>query len=264
MRRFLALLFLGALLTACGELPHPFEHDPGAEPILATPTAMAPVAVAEVPDQPGLAEAVAKALADQDIPASVEEGGDRFLHLSGQAKSGRVLWTLTDSAGKKLGESVETLPRQGGAFDQVAAATAEAVSAMLRTDDLGGTDLATRPRVLVDDVTTSGGLDAALLKRALMMALQQHSIAVVTDHAKVHVSGGVRITLGMAGRDLVEVSWVVADDEGKEIGRVNQSNSVYHDELVSLGTRMTHQIAEGGAEGIAQLVHLKRSPTVTK
>lgn len=258
MRRLLALLFLATGLAACGELPHPFEHDPGAEPILATPTAMAPVAVAEVPGQPGLAEAVAKALGDQDIPASVAEGGDRFLRLAGQAKSGRVLWTLTGPDGKKIGESVQSLPRSLGAFDQTAAATAEEVGALLRVDDLGGTDLAARPRIVVDDVTATGGLDSALLKRALIMALQQRGIAVVSDKAKLHVSGGVRVSLGMAGRDLVEVSWAVIDDEGKELGRVNQSNNVYHDELVSLGTRMTHQIAEGGAEGVAQLVHLKR------
>jgi len=258
MRRFLALLMLGTLLAACGELPHPFEHDPGAEPILATPTAMAPVTVAEVPGQPGLADAVVKALGDQDIPASVAEGGDRFLRLTGQARSGRVLWTLSASDGKKIGESVQTLPRLPASFDQIAAATAEEVGAMLRVDDLGGTDLEARPRVVVDEVIATGGLDSVLLKRALVMALQQHGIAVVSDKAKVHVSGGVRISLGMAGRDLVEVSWVVNDDAGKEIGRVNQSNTVYHDELVSLGTRMTHQIAEGGAEGVAQLVHLKR------
>ena len=257
MKKLLALLAL-ALLAACGELPHPFEHDPGAEPILATPTAMAPITVAEVPDQPGLAEAVAKALGDQDIPASVAAGGDRFLTLTGQAKSGRVLWSLTSPDGKKIGESVQVLPRQAGAFEPVAAATAEAVGAMLRVDDLGGTDLAARPRVVVDEVTATGGLDGALLKRALIMALQQRGIAVVSDQAKLHVTGGVRISLGMGGRDLVEVSWAVIDDEGKEIGRVNQSNNVYHDELVSLGTRMTHQIAEGGAEGVAQLVHLKR------
>jgi hypothetical protein len=255
--RLLAVLSL-VLLAGCGELPHPFEHDPGAEPVLATPTAMAPIAVAEVADQPGLADAVVKALGEQDIPASVADGGDRFLHLSGQAGSGRVLWTLAAPDGKKIGESVQALPRQPGGFEPVAAATAEAVGGMLRVDDLGGTDLAARPRVMVDEVTATGGLDAALLKRALIMAIQQHGIAVVSDKAKLHVSGGVRVSLGMAGRDLVEVSWAVIDDEGKELGRVNQSNNVYHDELVSLATRMTHQIAEGGAEGVAQLVHMKR------
>ncbi len=258
MRRLVTLLVSALLLAACGELPHPFEHDPGAEPILATPTAMAPVVVAEVPGQPGLAEAVVKALGEQDIPASTEDGGDRFLHLSGIARSGRVLWTLTGPGNKKIGENLQTLPRQPGDFEQVASASAAAVSDYLRSDDLGGADMAARPRVAVDEVTAGGGLDAGLLKRALVMALQQKGMSVVSDRAKLHVSGGVRVSLGTAGRDLVEVSWVVADDEGKEVGRVNQSNNVYHDELVTLGTRMTHQIAEGGAEGVAQLVHIKR------
>lgn len=258
MRRLLALMVSVVLLAACGELPHPFEHDPGAEPILATPTAMAPVAVAEVAGQPGLAEAVVKALGEQDIPASMEGGGDRFLRLTGKAGSGRILWTLTGPDGKKLGENLQALPRKPGDFDQIAAASAEAIGELMRGDDLGGTDLAARVRVAVDDVIAGGGLDAGLLKRSLVLALQQRGLAVVTDRAKLHVSGGVRVSPGIGGRDLVEVSWVVVDDTGKELGRVNQSNNVYHDEIVSLGTRMTHQIAEGGAEGVAQLVQVKR------
>jgi len=257
MRRLALLLLPALMLAACGELPHPFEHDPGAEPLLATPTAMAPVAVSEVPGQPGLAEAVVKALGDQDIPASMSDGGDRFLRLTGKAASGRVLWTLTGPGDKKIGENLQTLPRRPGDYEQMAAASAEALGAFLRGDDLGGTDLAARPRVVVDQVIAGGGLDAGLLKRSLIMALQQHGVAVVSDQAKMHVSGGVRISPGIGGRDLVEVSWIVADDQGNEVGRVNQSNNVYHDEIVSLGTRMTHQIAEGGAEGVAQLVQLK-------
>ena len=67
----------------------------------------------------------------------------------------------------------------------------------------------------------------------------------------------MRISVGVGGKDLVEVTWIVADDEGKEIGKVNQGNMVPHDELISLATRMTHQIADGGAEGVAQLVNAK-------
>lgn len=258
MRRLLALLVSAVLLAACGEVPHPFEHDPGAEPILATPTAMAPIAVAEVPGQPGLAEAVVKALGDQDIPASMEDGGDRFLHLAGKAGSGRVLWTLTGPGGKKLGENLQVLPRGSGDFALVASSSAEAIGELLRGDDLGAADLAARVRIAVDEVTANGGLDGGLLKRSLVLALQQRGLAVVTERAKLHVSGGVRVSPGIGGRDLVEVSWLVVDDAGKELGRVNQSNNVYHDEIVSLGTRMTHQIAEGGAEGVAQLAQAKR------
>ena len=255
MRRLLALLFAGVLLSACGELPHPFVHDEDAAPALALPAAMQPIAVAAVPDHPGLAEAMVNALGQQDIPASLSDGGDRFLHLSGLAGQGRVLWTLRGKDGKPIGESVQTLT---GSLEESALPAAESLAASLRGDDFGDADLAARPRVIVDEVIATGGLlDAALLKRSLILALQQKGLAVSTEKAKLHVKGGVRISPGVGGKDLVEVTWIVADDEGKEIGKVNQANMVPHDQLVSLGTRMTHQIADGGAEGVAQLVHIK-------
>jgi hypothetical protein len=226
-------------LSACGELPRPFVHDENAASPLALPSAMQPIAVSPVRGR-----------------ASLSDGGDRFLHLSGVAGKDRVLWTLSGKDGKPIGESVQTL---SASLDESALPAAERLAASLRGDDLGGADLAARPRVIVDEVIATGGLlDAALLKRSLMMALQQKGIAVSTDTAKLHVHGGVRISSGVGGKDLVEVTWIVSDDEGKEIGKVNQGNMVPHDQLVSLGTRMTHQIAEGGAEGIAQLVNTKR------
>ena len=256
MRRLLALVFAGLLLSACGELPRPFIHDEDAAPVLARPAAMQPIAVSAVPDHPGLAEAMVAALGEQDIPASLADGGDRFLHLSAVAGKGRVLWTLTGKDGQKIGESVQAL---SGPLQTSTAPAAEALADALRGDDLGGADLASRPRVTVDEVIATGGLlDAGLLKRSLILALQQKGIAVSLDKAKLHVKGGVRISVGVGGKDLVEVTWIVADDEGHEIGKVNQGNMVPHDEIVSLGTRMTHQIAEGGAEGVAQVVRAKR------
>ena len=255
MRRLFALLCAGLMLCACGELPHPFIHDEDAAPALAQPAAMQPIAVSPVPDHPGLAEAMVAALGTQDIPASLADGGDRFLHLSGMAGSGRVLWTLSANDGKKIGESVQTL---SGTLDQSALPAAEMLAANLRGDDLGGTDLASRPRVMVDEVIATGGLDAGLLKRSLILSLQQKGVAVTTDKAKLHVKGGVRISQGVGGKDLVEVTWIVSDDEGKEIGKVNQANMVPHDEIVGLANRMTHQIADGGADGVAQLIHMKR------
>ena len=156
MRRLLILLFAGAMLSACGELPHPFIHDEDAAPVLAKPSAMQPIAVSPVPDHPGLAEAMVAALGDQDIPASLADGGDRFLHLSAASGKGRVLWTLTGKDGQKVGESVQTL---SGPLQASTAPAAEALADALRGDDLGGADLAARPRVVVDEVISTGGLD---------------------------------------------------------------------------------------------------------
>jgi hypothetical protein len=255
MRRPLALFLSAALLSACGELPRPFIHDEAAAPALAQPSAMQPIAVSPVPDHPGLAEAMVAALGAQDIPASLADGGDRFLRLSAVAGKGGALWTLAGRDGKKIGEAVQTL---SGPLEASAQPAAQLLADSLRGDDLGGADLAARPRIMVDEVIATGGLlDARLLKSSLILALQQKGVAVSTDKAKLHVSGGVRVSQGVGGKDLVEVTWIVADEEGHEIGKVNQGNMVPHDEIVSLGTRMTHQIAEGGAEGVAQLVNIK-------
>jgi hypothetical protein len=255
MRRLILLVVAGALLSGCGELPRPFVHDEGAEPALATPAAMQPIAVSPVPGRPGFAEAMVAALGQQDIPASLSDGGDRFLHLTGTVRKGDMVWTLAAADGKAMGETAQPLaiPVESGA-----AQAAETLAAKLRGDDLGGADLAARPRVVVDEVIATGGLDAGLLKRSLILALQQKGVAVSADKARLHVHGGVRISSGPGGKDLVEVTWIVDDDQGKEVGKVNQGNMVPHDEIISLGTRMTHQIAEGGAEGVAQLVHLKQ------
>ena len=255
MRRLLLPLLGAILLSACGQLPRPFIHDEDKAPVLAQPAAMQPIAVTPVDGHPGLAEAMVAALAQQDIPASLADGGDRFLQLSGVTGQGRVLWTLAGRDGKKIGEAVQTL---SGSLAASAQPAAEMLAGSLRGEDVGTADLAARPRVMVDEVIATGGLlDARLLKNSLILALQQKGVAVSVEKAKLHVSGGVRISQGVGGKDLVEVTWIVADEEGHEVGKVNQGNMVPHDQLVSLGTRMTHQIAEGGAEGIAQLATIK-------
>jgi hypothetical protein len=61
----------------------------------------------------------------------------------------------------------------------------------------------------------------------------------------------------LAGHDLVEVTWIVNDDKNVEIGKVNQGSPTQREELLAQAAVITRQIAEGGAEGIRQLVRLK-------
>ena len=51
----------------------------------------------------------------------------------------------------------------------------------------------------------------------------QRGIAVAADKVKMRVGGGVRISSGPGGRDLVEVTWIVTDSEGKEVGKDGDS-----------------------------------------
>jgi len=249
------IVFAMALLLAvagCGSLPRPFLHE-GNDAPLVSPRAMQPISVAELPEMPGLAKALVSAFEQQDIAASTAEGGDNFLRLSAKIEGAKLHWLLADVRGNVVGDFSETR----GSVQQTAASTAATVARLLRGDDLGGRDLAARPRVAVDKVTVTGSLDADLLKRALIEALQRQGLAVVEDNPQMRVSGSLHITQGLAGHDLVEVTWVVQDDKGAEVGKVNQGSPVMRDELLSKALQMTHQIAEGGAEGVKQLVHTK-------
>jgi hypothetical protein len=252
--RILPALALLLVLAACGQLPRPFQHDETSD--LAAPRAMRPIGVAEVPGQSGLAQAMVAALDHEDIAASVGVGGDRFLRLQGRVEAGRLRWRLADAQDSEIGAFDQPLDGRGAA--DLAAIAADRIGHLLRGDELGGADLANRPRLAIDKVAVVGDLDADLLKRALVTALERQGVAVTTAAAPLHVSGTVRITQGLAGHDLVEITWVVQDDKGAELGKVNQGSPVMRDELLAKAQQITHQIAEGGAEGIKQLVLTRR------
>ncbi len=259
MRGRILMLAATIMVAGCGELPRPFQHDGPDSPLVA-PRAMRAIAVAELPELPGLAKALVAALDQEDIAAVVGPGGDSFLRLDGKIEAGRLHWFIVSQRGEPMGDF--TQPIEGKLSDpsvtlRVAARTAQSVGKLLREDDFGASDLAARPRIALDKVLVTGGLDGELLRRSLITALERQGIAVVTDQPQMRVNGMVRITQGLAGHDLVEITWVVVDDKGVEIGKVNQGSPVMRDEMLKNAIQMTHQIAEGGAEGIKQVVRSK-------
>src|SRR5882757_8616037 len=79
------------LLAACQPLPHPFAHDtpPPNSPILTPPDSagimVEPVAGAPEPTAHDLAAAMAKALRDDDVPASTNASNRGSYRLAGSA-----------------------------------------------------------------------------------------------------------------------------------------------------------------------------------
>ena len=239
-------LLLAALLAGCGPLPRPFQHD-GPGQSLTQPRMLQPVIILPVAGLPDLPPLLVAAFGQEDIAATLVAGESNFIRLNGRidgSDGGRSLhWQVVDPDAAQLRE--------------IAAWTAAAVAHIVRSDDTGALDLAARPKIAVDQVNVIGPLDGGLLKRALVDALQQKGLAVVSEQPQMRVSGSLRITPGLGGHDLVEVTWVVTDDKGDQVGKVNQGSPVTRDDLVSRALQMTHQIADGGADGIAQLVHTK-------
>ncbi|HXP95474.1 MAG TPA: hypothetical protein VN809_02095, partial [Telmatospirillum sp.] len=117
IRRTIAVcLFLvlpqAGLVTACGPLPRPFEHQ-RISGLLGDQRALAPLAIQPIDDAPGLAEALAVALDHEDIAASAGPAGHGFQILAGTIRrengAPRMVWLITGADGHAIGETSQPL-----------------------------------------------------------------------------------------------------------------------------------------------------------
>lgn len=245
------------LLTACGPLPHPFEHD-APNPLLDDHRAMAPLTVRPVAELPGLAEDLARALQAEEIAASTEDGGSAGrLLLTGAVEQGALRWRVAGADGKPLVEASQPLP--AGKVDAatrpgIARQGAALLSRALRGEDSGLSDLEARPHVALRPVKVPPSVDADSLTGAMRQALAQRGLTVTDDAPRVVVEGHMRVSPGSGGQDVVELDWVVRDAAGRELGTVSQGSPVAHAQTIGNLGALGHDIANAGAEGVAEVI----------
>ena len=251
---------LGLALVGCGPIPHPFETG-RINPLLVSNRALVPLAVPPVPGADGLAEAMAAALAGEEIAASTDEMPTGFLLLRGTIETTSavraVLWQVLAPDGSLIGQSRQPLPtwpiREAGRRASVAAA-ARAVATLLLGDDSGVSDLDARPHIAVRPIQAAASFDRDGLARALADALSRQGLAVSSDEPKLFVDGMVHINPATGGQDQIDIDWVVRDVAGRELGTVSQSNKVAHDLLIGQLGPLAREIADAGAGGVAEVV----------
>ncbi len=250
------LLGLAALLAGCGELPRPFEGNPGRMGRLLAMPPPARLAVG-VPDGALLPDAavalfrndVASVLSDGDVPAvdAPAQRGDWRLALGADLHAGQVVphFTVIDPVGKSRGsiDGAPVDPEQWSAgspatLRQVAAAAAVPVSTLLtsieaRRQMSDPNSLLNRPaRVAVLSVTGAPGDGDHALQRKMHDQLPGHGEIVQDDAAGADftVAGHVKVTPTGPDDGTVEITWVVNDARGKQAGVVAQ----VHDEKLAL------------------------------
>jgi hypothetical protein len=234
----LALLALGA----CTTVPHPFEDDklsPHA-PLLAAPDTLGVVVepVQGVPDSAAaaLAEAMADALQQAELPASTAAGNARSFHLVGTATRAAdagwdIAWTLRNAAGAEITRQTQHLPA-GAGFDATAlAGPMRGVAPGLadRLQDWAPEERKPTRRLLVRDITGAPGDGAKALKRALVFLLKRAGAALTEDGAgsdTVAVAGTVEAGPGPADQDHIKILWHVLTPAGGEAGVITQENDV--------------------------------------
>lgn len=285
-RSILLLAALALIVAGCQPLPRPFkpEGDKSANPLLGLADAGG-VHVLNVDGAPTaasrrLAEMMAKALQELDIPSSTLTANERSLFLQGSANSRRLdnrsveielAWDLVNGAGKIVGQHRQrgVLSNQAWRNAQpepltaMAVAAAPSIAALIRGPAPKGPDVATTaPPVHVARVTGAPGDGDTALHRAIKASLRRGGVNVVDKRPKDGYVVVGRVSLGrpLAGRQRIALVWSVLDSNGTERGDIKQSNTIRTGELDGKWGDLAYLVAQGAADGVADL--LRKLPPV--
>jgi len=248
-------------LAACETIPRPFKHDPanGGASALTRPKLGRGVAL-RVPDTlsggQALAEAAIAAFENSEVPVTLRHGPGFGRVIEVQPDETVIQWRLTDADGSEMGR----LSTSAGLPAKIAAAQVTARFLPLLDDPDAKPQLAAKdlPPPLTTRLAPIKGLPGdgdQSLTRALMKALEHRGVTLSED-ATTTVVGAITIAQMGAVEDLVTVSWQVrrGDSKGPQLARIDQGGSVPRDRLKLPWGSLARDIAEGGAQSIAEVL----------
>ncbi len=240
------------LLAGCGDLPRPFEGQPGATAMRLShppPPRLDVVLPGDslLSDQGSSVWAVMtrNALVSREIPAVLgpPRRADWRLALSAHMSGGQVVPTYTvlspkgEPRGSTEGAPVPVSAWAAGSPDtlrrEVDASTGRitdllgAIDAAIAQSDPNS--LVNRPaRVFFQGVTGAPGDGDRSLAQQMRRQLPEHGDVVqdAATGADFALRGTVRLQPDPHGTERVEITWIVLDAQGREIGRVAQLNDV--------------------------------------
>jgi hypothetical protein len=283
MRPRLAFILAVTLvaLAACQGAPKPYAGDhpptsaaltpPDSAGILVLPPTGAPQSLAA-----DLAQAMAGALQDADVPASTEAYNRGSYRLTSSVTSAptatgiaiSVDWQLTAADGSKLGGAASRTETDDSALsksgDLVAKAlAAPAVPVILKLVESGAPlpqgDV--NPVVSLRDVQGAPGDGDRALARAMGEALKRVNVAMVDGADARHdflLAGSVEVLAPEGTKQQVKVSWALLRPDGSEVGRVNQQNTVAAGSLNGAWGDVAYAVTAAAAPGVKQLI--ERAP----
>lgn len=262
---------LGALwLAACGDLPRPLapETKPLAEPLLLPPD-RAGVLVTPIVGLPGeagerLAEALAEALRNAEVPADTRarNAGSLLLVTAVRANDGggqRIEADLYRPDGTRAARHAAALPRGAApasrdAWSEPAREIALAMVAALATP-VGRVAGPPKP-IVIGAISGPPPQEANILARALAYNLQRARVAVAeapNDEA-LQLAGEIAVAPKNRLERRLRIRWMIRQPDGSVVGDVQQENDVPVDLLERAWPEIALAIAEGAADGIANLL----------
>ena len=280
-RLFLLSLTLVFLLGGCGEIPRPFSREKAAQPdvafLLAPEAAGIYVEPIEGPVAwvgEAMAAALSKSLAEHNVIASATARNKRSYVLKGQGyqqlHSGQpaelVLdWELSDPSGKVVGEKrVSSVPPaafweapEAAHFRALSSQNAPPIAAWLlpQLETVAKADL---PQLRVDLITGKAGSGNAILRQTVLRTLRTHGVPVATEGAMpdaiLSLKGRIDITPVTADADIVAISWRLVDPGDREIGVIDQQNTVPSGSMENHWLAASPLIADGVLQGLLPLL----------
>ena len=269
--RVLALLLVAAL-TACGNLPRPFQPDDKSieNPLLVlgdrAGIIVMPIAGVESDDEShGFADALAKALRERDVNAHTGAGNraspvlSSFLERKPDAGSVLVLWLSEPGKGDtgtfEANVQPQDILRDGPRRKQILGRIAEAVAAHVNPGAIA-VPLGTPP-VFIARPEGLPEPNGRPLQRALDFALRRAKIEVVEGPGgrALTVTGSIRFQDRPQNMVALDVSWRVVGADGAELGRLQQQNEVPARILERAWAEIANAIAENAADGIIDIVN---------
>jgi hypothetical protein len=271
MRLALPLLLL---VACCQPVPHPFADDaplprsPFLTPRDSNGVVVAPLAGAPAPAGERLAEAMAAALRDADIPASTAGGNKRSYRLIAVAREqpragGRsviaVDWELRAADGRTLGRATGTAEAATAAWRDadetvardIASKAAPAIVSLLQDEPPAMVPEAT---VALRPVTGAPGDGDRSLTRAMDDALRRAHVALGAEKDSFVLAGKVEMSPPDGNRQQVKVSWALLRPDGGEIGQVSQQNAVPAGSLNGAWSDVAYAVANAALPGVTALI----------
>ncbi len=269
MRRFPVVGFI-LLAAGCQPLPQPFAHNGQIDNGLLDLPDHPGIVVLPVSDSPettgiALAEAVAAALREANVPASTKGGNKLSAFLQGRVeddgRNAQIVWELFDANGAFVGSSVQ--PIDGTPMDawqaaepalmaDLGAGVSEKIAVMVQSDQpverIG-------QRVAPPVVAGAPGDGDRSLATAMRQALASGGADVLAETPGLpSVSAEISLIPAGVGEEEVRINWVVEDATGFEVGVVAQSNVVPRGSLDGQWDGIAQAVAGAAAPAILELL----------
>jgi hypothetical protein len=272
------------LIVGCGPVPQPFQPPEWTKKhndFLLAPLS-AGVVVRGIEGPVGwvgdaLTEAMAEALRERGIAAGSTWSNRLSLGLSGSGYQALhpdkppelvMTWTLIEPDGAIRGRrEIRLTPPDAfweeptpAMFRDVAERNAEQVVSWIDPTRRERTpEIADTPSLVVLPIESAPGDGDTSLARAVDLALRAERIRIVEkDRADLIVTPRIEVAPAPDQSEDVKLSWIVSTPDGVEIGRVDQENRIPEGQLDGRWGAVAVAIADGAAQGIADLARAWR------